>query len=86
MTSAHAVALRSLPAIHRDPFDRMLVAQAIVEGLTLVTSDPESPNIPGLSDWSDTRSRPASPALNSPNRGRRTRRATGSSRRPVGRW
>ena len=40
MTGAHAVALRSLPAIHRDPFDRMLVAQAIVEGLTLVTSDP----------------------------------------------
>ncbi len=40
MTGAHAVALRSLPAIYRDPFDRMLVAQAIVEGLTLVTSDP----------------------------------------------
>ena len=40
ITGAHAVALGALPPIHRDPFDRMLVAQAIVEGLTLVTSDP----------------------------------------------
>jgi PIN domain nuclease of toxin-antitoxin system len=40
ITGAHAVALGGLPPIHRDPFDRMLVAQAIVEGLTLVTSDP----------------------------------------------
>ena len=36
---AHVIALRSLPSIHRDPFDRMLVAQAIDEGLTLLTSD-----------------------------------------------
>jgi PIN domain nuclease of toxin-antitoxin system len=35
----HALALRRLPLHHRDPFDRMLVAQAMVEGLTLVTSD-----------------------------------------------
>ncbi len=35
----HAVAVASLPAHHHDPFDRMLVAQARVEGLTLVTSD-----------------------------------------------
>ena len=40
ITGAHAVALGGLPPVHRDPFDRMLVAQAIVEGLTLVTSDP----------------------------------------------
>ena len=39
MTGAHAAALAGLPAIHKDPFDRMLVAQATVEGLTLVTSD-----------------------------------------------
>lgn len=32
--------LRSLPEIHRDPFDRMLVCQALDEGLTLVTPDP----------------------------------------------
>ena len=36
---AHARRLRALPAHHRDPFDRMLVAQAIEEGLTLVTRD-----------------------------------------------
>jgi len=28
-----------LPALHKDPFDRLLVAQALVEGLTLLTSD-----------------------------------------------
>jgi PIN domain nuclease of toxin-antitoxin system len=39
LTGAHAVALASLPALHRDPFDRMLVAQATVEGVTLVTGD-----------------------------------------------
>ncbi|HEX3172705.1 MAG TPA: type II toxin-antitoxin system VapC family toxin [Solirubrobacterales bacterium] len=37
----HADAVASLPHHHRDPFDRMLVAQAQVEGLTLVTSDRE---------------------------------------------
>jgi PIN domain nuclease of toxin-antitoxin system len=36
---AHASALRDLPAIHKDPFDRMLVAQTSVEKLTLVTRD-----------------------------------------------
>ena len=36
---AHAVSVLKLPAIHRDPFDRMLVAQASVEGLRLVTAD-----------------------------------------------
>jgi PIN domain nuclease of toxin-antitoxin system len=38
--SAHAMAAGRLPPIHRDPFDRMLVAQARCEGLTLVTRDP----------------------------------------------
>ena len=36
---SHVRAVRSLPLHHRDPFDRMLVAQAQVEGLTLVTRD-----------------------------------------------
>lgn len=36
----HGDAVRALPPHHRDPFDRMLVAQARVEGLTLVTRDP----------------------------------------------
>jgi PIN domain nuclease of toxin-antitoxin system len=37
---SHAAAVADLPLHHRDPFDRMLVAQATVEGLTLVTHDP----------------------------------------------
>lgn len=36
---AHTAALRALPGLHRDPFDRMLIAQAEVEHLTVVTSD-----------------------------------------------
>jgi PIN domain nuclease of toxin-antitoxin system len=35
----HTQAIESMPHHHRDPFDRMLVAQAIVDGLTLVTAD-----------------------------------------------
>ena len=37
----HTEAIASLPLHHRDPFDRMLIAQAQIEGLTLVTSDRE---------------------------------------------
>jgi PIN domain nuclease of toxin-antitoxin system len=40
ITGEHAVALDSLRLIHRDPFDRILVAQSMVEGITLMTSDP----------------------------------------------
>ncbi len=40
ITHAHALAAGSLPLHHRDPFDRFLVAQANLEGLTLVTRDP----------------------------------------------
>jgi len=40
VTHAHAAAVESLPPHHRDPFDRMLVAQAIQEKLVLVTPDP----------------------------------------------
>lgn len=39
ITLAHALAAGALPPHHRDPFDRMLVAQAQLEGLTLVTHD-----------------------------------------------
>ena len=39
ITAAHAIAASELPWHHRDPFDRILVAQARVEGLTLVTRD-----------------------------------------------
>jgi PIN domain nuclease of toxin-antitoxin system len=37
--SGHALGIDVLPPIHRDPFDRMLVSQAMAEGLVLVTSD-----------------------------------------------
>jgi PIN domain nuclease of toxin-antitoxin system len=37
----HIAAVYRLPPIHKDPFDRMLIAQATVEGLTLVSSDAE---------------------------------------------
>ena len=39
ITSEHTVAVNELPALHKDPFDRILVAQARVEGLLLLTSD-----------------------------------------------
>jgi len=35
----HALATGALPPIHKDPFDRLLIAQAVVEGLTLLTAD-----------------------------------------------
>jgi PIN domain nuclease of toxin-antitoxin system len=35
----HALALEQLPSLHRDPFDRLLIAQAIVEQAVLITSD-----------------------------------------------
>jgi len=38
-TGEHALAVMHLPPIHRDPFDRLLIAQAKVEGLTLLTAD-----------------------------------------------
>jgi PIN domain nuclease of toxin-antitoxin system len=38
--SQHGVAAARLPVHHRDPFDRMLIAQAQLEGLTIVTRDP----------------------------------------------
>jgi PIN domain nuclease of toxin-antitoxin system len=40
ITTAHALAVEHLPALHHDPFDRILVAQAVLERLTLVTRDP----------------------------------------------
>ena len=39
ISSRHAAAVRRLPLIHRDPFDRMLLAQAITEPLHLITAD-----------------------------------------------
>jgi PIN domain nuclease of toxin-antitoxin system len=43
LRSEHIAAIQGLPPIHQDPFDRALIAQAIVEELTLVTLDGKSP-------------------------------------------
>jgi PIN domain nuclease of toxin-antitoxin system len=40
ITGEHAVLVASLPPLHKDPFARVLVAQSMVEGITLLTSDP----------------------------------------------
>jgi PIN domain nuclease of toxin-antitoxin system len=44
----HAVAIDGLPPIHKDPFDRMLIAQAMVEGITLITNDESMAMYPGV--------------------------------------
>jgi PIN domain nuclease of toxin-antitoxin system len=46
--SEHAVAIDTLPPIHKDPFDRLLIAQAMVEGITLLTDDVTVARYPGL--------------------------------------
>jgi PIN domain nuclease of toxin-antitoxin system len=47
ITSEHAVFIDSLPSIHKDPFDRILIAQATVEGITLLTADALVAQYPG---------------------------------------
>ena len=47
ITSEHVVSIDSLPRLHRDPFDRLLIAQATVEGITLLTADPQIADYPG---------------------------------------
>ena len=47
ITSDHVVAIESLPSIHKDPFDRILIAQATVEGITLLTTDSVVVRYPG---------------------------------------
>jgi PIN domain nuclease of toxin-antitoxin system len=47
ITSQHAVSIDLLPPLHKDPFDRLLLAQALSEGLTLVTADAQLARYPG---------------------------------------
>lgn len=47
VTSAHTLMLDTLPPLHKDPFDRILVAQCIAEGITLLTADPLVAQYPG---------------------------------------
>jgi PIN domain nuclease of toxin-antitoxin system len=48
VTTPHALLAGSMDGEQRDPFDRMLVAQALVENLTMVTNDRSIVSIPGL--------------------------------------
>jgi len=48
ITSTHALAVKDLSPLHRDPFDRMLLAQSRVEGLVLLTADAAVLRYPGL--------------------------------------
>ncbi len=47
LTSDHGLAVLGLPAIHQDPFDRILIAQAATEGITLLTADSDIAKYPG---------------------------------------
>ena len=47
ITSEHAVSVDGLPPIHKDPFDRLLLAQAMIEGITLLTADDQLARYPG---------------------------------------
>jgi PIN domain nuclease of toxin-antitoxin system len=47
----HVLALEQLPAHHKDPFDRLLVAQALVEGAVLVSKDPVFAGYPITVHW-----------------------------------
>ena len=47
ITGEHALAAGGLPNLHKDPFDRMLVAQSMTEGITLVTADAIVAGYPG---------------------------------------
>ena len=47
ISSQHAVSIDGLPPLHEDPFDRLLLAQALTEGITLVTADAQLARYPG---------------------------------------
>ena len=47
ITSEHAVSVDALPDLHKDPFDRILLAQALTEGVTLITADAQLARYPG---------------------------------------
>lgn len=47
ISGAHAAAVVDRPSLHRDPFDRLLVAQSHMEGITLLTADAQVARSPG---------------------------------------
>jgi PIN domain nuclease of toxin-antitoxin system len=51
VTFQHTKILTSLPLIHKDPFDRMIIAQAIEEKLVIITKDNDIPDYPVKTTW-----------------------------------
>ena len=51
LTEADVVQIPGIPTLHKDPFDRMLVCQALAEGLTLLTPDPAIKAYPVATIW-----------------------------------
>jgi PIN domain nuclease of toxin-antitoxin system len=51
LDESHVFLLSRLPALHRDPFDRMLVCQAIADGLVVATPDPRISQYPVRVFW-----------------------------------
>jgi PIN domain nuclease of toxin-antitoxin system len=49
--ASHVAALAALPALHKDPFDRILIAQAVAEGLDFVTNDESIRAYPLQTTW-----------------------------------
>ena len=47
ISGKHVLGISNLPALHGDPFDRLLIAQAMVEGITLLTADAAIARYPG---------------------------------------
>lgn len=47
VTGQHAVGVDALPPLHKDPFDRLLLSQALVEGIVLLTTDAQLARYPG---------------------------------------
>ena len=70
VTSRHAVNIDGLPPIHKDPFDRLLLAQAISEGIVLLTADAQLARYPGQCD-SSRRARAFQEAISPPALSRR---------------
>lgn len=48
ISSEHAAGVQALPLVHKDPFDRLLIAQSLSEGMPLVTVDPLLSQYPGM--------------------------------------
>jgi PIN domain nuclease of toxin-antitoxin system len=51
ITLSHILALENLPDLHCDPFDRLLIAQAITEGIVIITKDPLVMQYPVTTVW-----------------------------------